>query len=151
MDVDGTMTDGSINICESGELYKSFNVKDGYAISQLLPQAGITPIVLTGRSSNIVSVRCKELNINKVLQGIKDKVGVLDSLLYSEKVNYSEVAYIGDDLNDLECMQRIKSYGGLIGCPSDASDPVKLISDFVSVSNGGRGAIREFVEWLLQD
>lgn len=149
MDVDGTMTDGFINICESGELYKSFNVKDGYGISNLLPQIDYVPVVLTGRESSITIERCKELKIEECHQGIKNKKKKMTAILDKFDLRLENAAYIGDDLNDLECLELIKFSGGLTGCPLDAVEEVKKVCSFVSKKEGGKGAIREFIEYIV--
>lgn len=147
MDVDGTLTDGKIYMGENGELCKAFDIKDGCGITMILIPAGITPVIITGRSSKILENRCKELGITQLHQGISDKVACLNALL-GESPDYSKVAYIGDDINDLPCMQLIKGNGGLIGCPADAVEEVKEWAEFISTRNGGNGAVREFIEWL---
>lgn len=146
MDVDGTLTDGKIYMASSGEAVKAFNIKDGCGIHDLLIPAGITPVIITGRSSVIVLNRCRELGINEVYQGISNKMEQLLSITR----NLFEVAYIGDDINDLSCMLPIKEAGGIVGCPADAVGQVKRLSDFVSAHNGGDGAVRDFIEWLLE-
>lgn len=147
MDVDGTLTDGKIYMGESGEMCKAFDIKDGCGIRMILIPSGITPVIITGRSSKILENRCKELGITQLYQGISDKVTCLNALL-GEIPDYSKVAYIGDDINDLSCMQLIKGNGGLIGCPADAVEDVKEWAHFISTRNGGNGAVREFIEWL---
>lgn len=147
MDVDGTLTDGKIYIGRDGELMKAFNVKDGYGIHYILPEIGVIPVIITGRTSKIVSNRCDELGIEKTYLGITDKYSVLIRIVGAEEY-LSSVAYIGDDINDLSCMQEIKRFGGLIGCPSDASNEIIRISDFVSHYEGGNGAVREFIEYV---
>ncbi len=150
MDVDGTLTDGKIYIGNDGELFKTFSCKDGLAIQDILPKTDIVPVIITGRNSKILENRCKELRIDKCYQGIRNKTAVLDEILGTEHT-YANVAYIGDDLNDLPCMQTVKNGGGLIGCPADATKEVISIADFVSAKNGGNGAVREFIEWLLSE
>ncbi len=145
MDIDGTMTDGGIYIGETGEIMKRFYVRDGLAIKHILPKYGIIPIVITGRSSEIVKRRCEELDIHDVIQGSDNKLSELKRILLEKKISLEETAYIGDDINDLECMNAVY----ICGCPADAVKQVRDISDFVSASNGGQGAIREFVEWLI--
>lgn len=149
MDVDGTLTDGKIYMGVNGEIMKAFDAKDGYGIHDLLPAAGIIPIIITGRSSKILENRCKELEIKFIYQGVKDKIAKLNEILSDQGGQYCNVAYIGDDLNDLNCMQVVKENGGFIGCPSDAALKVKEISDFVSTKEGGNGAVREFIESIL--
>ena len=150
MDVDGTLTDGKIYMGNNGEVMKAFNIKDGCGIHDLLIPSGITPLIITGRKSEIVANRCKEIGIERYYQGINDKVEKLRSFLSENKGVTSEVAYIGDDINDLQCMYFVKQGGGLIGCPLDAVDKVKGISDFISNKSGGEGAVREFIEFIVK-
>lgn len=145
MDVDGTLTDGKIYMGNDGEEMKVFSVKDGCGIHDILIPAGITPIIITGRVSKIVENRCKEIGIKDVHQGISNKIKTLLAI----PGNLSTIAYIGDDINDLSCMELIKRAGGLVGCPADAVIKVKDIANFISTKNGGDGAVREFIEWLL--
>lgn len=145
MDVDGTLTDGKIYMSSTGEAVKAFNIKDGCGIHDLLIPAGIIPVILTGRKSEIVLNRCKELGITEIYQGISRKTEVLRQIVG----NLSEIAYIGDDINDLPCMQLVKEAGGIVGCPSDAVKAVKEISDYIAEHEGGNGAVRDFIEWLL--
>ena len=128
MDVDGTLTDGKIYMSSTGEAVKAFNIKDGCGIHDLLIPAGIIPVILTGRKSEIVLNRCKELGITEIYQGISRKTEVLRQIVG----NLSETAYIGDDINDLPCMQLVKEAGGIVGCPSDAVKAVKDISDYIA-------------------
>lgn len=146
MDVDGTLTDGKIHISDCGEIFKSFDSKDGYALKILLPEAEIIPVIITGRHSKIVELRAQELNIVEVMQDISDKARSLDSLTEKYRVSYEEIAFIGDDLNDLSAMKLC----GVSGCPADAVDEVKSAVDYVCNNNGGCGAVREFVEWIVK-
>lgn len=149
MDVDGTLTDGKIHMGNAGELFKSFNIKDGCGIHDILIPAGIEPIIITGRESQILAKRCEELGIFKLFQGVADKTLKLNELLNEVGGNFSDVAYIGDDINDISCIKRIKAGGGIIGCPADAVNSVREVADFKSSRNGGDGAVREFIEWLF--
>lgn len=145
MDIDGTLTDGRIYIGADGEIMKAFNVKDGYAIAVILREHGIEPLIITGRESEIVVARCKELKIKFIYQGISDKFAVLEKVTKELNLEYENIAYMGDDLPDLVCMGKC----GISGCPADATKKVKLSSDFVSQYDGGKGAAREFIEWLV--
>jgi 3-deoxy-D-manno-octulosonate 8-phosphate phosphatase (KDO 8-P phosphatase) len=145
MDVDGTLTDGRIYLGANGELMKAFNSKDGYAISNLMPEHSIIPIIITGRESKITAKRAHELGITKLYQGIKDKISVLKSIAAELGISLNEIAYIGDDLSDLSCIKAC----GLSGCPADAVDDVKYCVDYISKKSGGFGAIRDFVEWII--
>ena len=147
MDVDGTLTDGKIYISPYGEAMKAFNIKDGCGIHDILMPAGITPVIITGRTSDIVLNRCKELGITEVYQGVRDKIGKLKEITDDLKA----VAYIGDDINDLSCMKPIKDAGGIVGCPADAVKSVQNMADYVASHNGGDGAVRDFIEWLVRE
>ena len=147
MDVDGTLTDGKIYISPYGEAMKAFNIKDGCGIHDILMPAGITPVIITGRTSDIVLNRCKELGITEVYQGVRDKIGKLKEITDDLKA----VAYIGDDINDLSCMKPIKDAGGIVGCPADAVNSVQDMADYVAPHNGGDGAVRDFIEWLMDE
>lgn len=148
MDVDGTLTDGKIYMGDSGEVCKAFDIKDGCGIRMILAPAGIKPVIITGRKSKILENRCNELGITELYQDVSDKVACLNMLLGSNP-DYSKVAYIGDDINDLPCMELIKTNGGIVGCPADAADKVKKIASYICIRNGGNGAVREFIEWLV--
>jgi len=145
LDVDGTLTDGKIYMGQNGEVMKAFNIKDGIGIHDILIPAGIIPVIITGRSSDIVLNRCKELGITEVYQGVKNKIEKLTEITKDLK----SVAYIGDDINDLPCMKSVKEAGGIIGCPADAVQKVKEISDYICKNEGGDGAVREFIEWII--
>ena len=145
MDVDGTLTDGKIYMSPAGEAMKAFNIKDGCGIHDILIPAGIVPVVITGRKSDIVSNRCKEIGIESIYQGVNDKLKQLKQLTEE----FSVVAYIGDDINDLLCMKAVKKNGGIVGCPNDAVQAVKSLADYIAPHNGGDGAVRDFIEWIM--
>lgn len=147
MDIDGTLTDGKLNYSEKGLLFKSFNVKDGYAIKEILPNYDIEPIVISGNKSKINDERFNDLGVTNVFQSVTDKLSLCEKLVNND---FSCVAYIGDDLNDLPVMNKISVSGGLIGCPADSISQVIENCDFVSSKNGGDGAVREFIEWLTE-
>jgi 3-deoxy-D-manno-octulosonate 8-phosphate phosphatase (KDO 8-P phosphatase) len=145
MDIDGTLTDGKIYIGPQGEVMKAFSVKDGLGITKL-SSMGIIPVIITGRNSEIVTNRAKELNIPEVYQGIYDKASKLKSIIQKYDCSYDEIAYIGDDENDLECMELC----GMKGCPADAEEKVKMKANFVCSKVGGDGAVREFIEHIIK-
>lgn len=147
MDVDGTLTDGKIYMSPHGEAMKAFNIKDGCGIQDLLIPTGILPVIITGRTSDIVENRCREIGINEVYQGIRDKLTKLVDITDS---NLGAVAYIGDDINDLPCVIKIVESGGLVGCPADAVEAIIRLSHFIAPHNGGEGAVRDFIEWLIK-
>ena len=130
-----------------GEVMKKFHAKDGYGICNILPELGIVPIIITGRVSKIVQNRCKELGIEILVQGSTDKVKDMTEILDGLQIASVETAYIGDDLNDKEAMKLV----GVRGCPNDAVDEIKQIADYVCRTQGGDGAVREFIDWLGEE
>lgn len=146
MDVDGTMTDGSINISSSGELFKSFDVKDGMGI-KLLHDNHVLTSIITGRVSDIVSIRARELKINNVSQGVNDKASALKQLMSKYNLSKYEVAYIGDDINDLDAIDLV----GLSFCPCDSAISVRERVDRVLQKPGGHGALRECAEIIINE
>lgn len=145
MDVDGTLTDGKIYMGPDGEVMKAFDVKDGYAIAHMLPEMGIVPVIITGRESQIVANRAKELGITELYQGVSNKLAQLKKVAEKYNATPEEIAYIGDDLNDLECIK----YCGFSACPADAVDDVKGKCDFVCKAIAGEGAVRESIEKVI--
>ncbi len=145
LDVDGTLTDGYIHIASEGELFKSFYVRDGYAIKHMLPCVGILPAIITGRESKIVEQRALELGMKYIYQGVTEKDKAAFYLIQQLGLIWDQVAVIGDDLNDIPLFH----LAGVTGCPADAVADVQEISDYICKSNGGHGAVREFIEWLL--
>ena len=145
LDVDGTLTDGGIYRGNNGEELKRFNVKDGYAIVNA-QKLGIEFGIITGRKSELVEIRSNELKIKYLYQGISEKTVILEEIMQKTGLKKEEIAYMGDDLNDILIMKQ----SGLTGAPKDAADEVIQIVDFVSGKNGGSGAVREFVEYILK-
>ena len=141
MDVDGTLTDGCIYCSGQGELFKAFNVKDGYAIAHILPEIGVIPVIITGRESDIVRFRASELGIKELHQGITDKLTKLKEVAEKYNCSLENIAYIGDDLNDMPCIEKC----GITACPADSVPEVLPKVDYICKNNGGRGAVREFV------
>lgn len=148
MDVDGTLTDGKIYMSPGGEMFKAFDIKDGCGIGTILPLHNIIPVVITARDSQIVLNRARELNITHIYQSCHDK---LSKVIELTDGHLEQVAFIGDDLPDLSCMEAVKRSGGLIGCPRDAAIEVKKVADFVSTKDGGNGAVREFIDWITKN
>lgn len=146
MDVDGTLTDGTIYMGPNGEVMKAFNAKDGAGIAHLLPKLGILPVIMTGRCSQILQRRCEELKIAHLYQGVADKLTKLKELSAELGVCADEIAYIGDDLNDLDCIQ----FCGLTACPNDAAAQIREKAGYICRLEGGRGAVREFIDYLCE-
>ncbi len=145
LDVDGTMTNSHITYSENGDEIKSFNVKDGLAIASWRRLGGHVAII-TGRTSNIVARRAKELRIEHFYQGVERKKEVLESLLEKLDISMDEVAAIGDDLNDLTMLRS----AGISFVPRDASSYVDKIVDVILTKKGGEGAVREMIEYLIK-
>ncbi|MDC8785615.1 KdsC family phosphatase [Roseateles koreensis] len=144
-DVDGVLTDGRIYIGEQGELFKAFSTLDGHGL-KLLDQAGITPIVITGRDSPAVRRRVADLGLRHAVYGAKDKLAVALPLLNSLGLAWGEVAAMGDDWPDLPLMTR----AGFACAPAQAHAEVKAIAHYVTQAAGGHGAARECCDVILQ-
>ena len=145
LDVDGVLTDGSIIYDDEGMQIKAFNVKDGLGI-RLLIDAGIKVGIVTGRTSQTVHHRCKDLGISLIFDGVRDKAEVLDIVLEKTNIQAQEVAFIGDDLLDLPLLKRV----GLSIAVADADETVRQNVDMVTFANGGEGAVREVCEAILK-
>jgi len=144
-DIDGTLTDGGIIISSDGSESKRFHVRDGQIIS-ILPNIGFTTIFLTGRTSEVTTIRAKELGIKVVMQGISDKATTLQNYINDNALNKSQIAYIGDDINDYVAMNLCS----FKACPADADIEIKQICDYISTKQGGYGAARDICEHLLK-
>ncbi|MBS4220165.1 HAD-IIIA family hydrolase [Bacillus sp. FJAT-49711] len=144
LDVDGVLTDGKLHIGSNGVEYKSFHVKDGMGMS-LARFHGIKLAIITGRKSESVTIRAKELNIDFLYEGITNKVEVIFEIIRSLNISFKEVFYMGDDINDLPVIKLV----GLSAAPKDAVENVKKSVNFVSKFNGGEGAVREAIELVL--
>ena len=145
LDVDGTMTDGKIGYTQNGDEIKSFNVKDGLAIKSWIKLGGEVAII-TGRNSDIVARRARELDIEHCYQGVKDKLGALNKILEHLELTLDNVASIGDDLNDYRMLKASK----IAFVPKDASQYVEAIADVILTCGGGEGAVREMIEHLIK-
>lgn len=144
MDVDGTLTDGAVLVLPDGEEVKSYNVKDGLGIL-MAHLAGLKTAIITGKTSKSLEKRAEKLRVAEVHQGILDKRRALDGILRRHALAPEDVAYIGDDLGDLEVMKTV----GLAAAVADAHEEVKRHCHFVCRERGGRGAVREFIEFIL--
>ena len=145
VDVDGVMTDGRIILDgESGE-YKAFHVRDGHGI-KMLQREGVKVAIITGRSSAVVDRRAAELGIEIVVQGSKDKIKDYVKMIAELGLRDEEVAYVGDDIVDLPVMRRV----GLPVAVADAEDYVKDEAVLVTERGGGRGAVREVTDMIIQ-
>ena len=145
-DVDGVMTDGSITYDENGVEDKTFNAKDGHGIT-MLNNAGIITAIITARNNGTVQHRAENLKFKEIHQGSKNKLQTLNEILEKYNLTLEQTAYMGDDLPDICILEK----AGLSGCPNDAVTEVKNNSRFISSKNGGRGAVREFCEFILKN
>jgi 3-deoxy-D-manno-octulosonate 8-phosphate phosphatase (KDO 8-P phosphatase) len=143
MDVDGVLSDGSLVLGDGGES-KVFHARDGLGIS-VARGAGLTFAIVTGRSSSAVTQRAEELRIEVVEQGCRNKGEAVRKIAVDRGLRMEEIAFIGDDWNDLPAMR----LAGLTAAPADAPFDIRRRCDFVASARGGHGAVREFVEWLL--
>jgi 3-deoxy-D-manno-octulosonate 8-phosphate phosphatase (KDO 8-P phosphatase) len=145
LDVDGVMTDGRIIYDAEGQEIKQFHVRDGLGI-RLLLQAGINVGVVTGRRSEALMHRCRDLGIGLIYAGVSDKSALLEQILAQTAVAAENIAFAGDDLVDLPLMRRV----GLSIAVADAHEIVKAQADLITTAPGGAGAVREICEALLK-
>jgi len=145
LDVDGVMTDGRIIMDHEGREIKAFDVRDGHGI-KLLRQAGIEVAILTGRNSPVVQKRADDLGIPRVCQGVHDKVAAYEEIVGEKGIKDEEACFVGDDLVDITLLKRV----GLPICVADGVQEAKAAALYVTQCPGGRGAVREVCELLLQ-
>lgn len=143
-DVDGVMTDGSITYDENGVEYKTFNAKDGHGVVRMNKSGFITAII-TARKNATVEHRAKNLNFTELYQGRQYKLPALEELMEKYNLDYENVSYMGDDLPDLCILEKV----GLACCPADAVKEVKDACSFISTYGGGKGAVRELCDFIL--
>jgi len=145
LDVDGVLTDGSIILDSQGNEFKAFHVRDGHGI-KMAQRAGIIVGMITGRKSEAVNIRARELGIQEVHQGSREKIAVYDAILSKYGLADEAVAYMGDDVVDLDILKRT----GVAVSVADADPAVKPYVDLVTKAAGGRGAVREFINLILK-
>lgn len=145
-DIDGVWTDGGMYYTAAGDVMKRFCVKDGWGVI-FLRKLGIPVAIMTGEDSPIVAQRAKKLKVAHCYLAVKDKLATARHLCEELSIGMDEVAFIGDDINDLCLLREV----GTSAAPANASDFVKREVDFVTCREGGRGAFREFVERILAD
>lgn len=145
LDVDGVLTDGSIIYNDAGMEIKPFNVKDGLGI-RLLMLAGIQTGIVTGRKSEALIHRCRNLGIEIIFDGVRDKTAILHTIMDEHAITANEIAFIGDDLPDLPIMKR----SGLSVAVANAHSALLERADMVTQAQGGKGAVREVCEEILK-
>lgn len=146
MDCDGVLTDGGMVFTKNGDEIKKFNAKDGQGIKRAHNAGILTGIISAGVSTGLVERRAKMLGIEHVYVGKKPKLEVLEEWLAELKLSFNEIAYIGDDISDVEILQR----AALAACPADAVMQVREVSGLILSNKGGEGCVRELIdEYLL--
>ena len=145
LDVDGVLTDGRIIYTDGGEEIKAFHVKDGMGL-RLLMQAGIKTGIVTGRRSEALLHRCRNLGIHYIFDGIKDKGTFIDTITEQTGVAAPNMAFVGDDLPDIPLLKKV----GMAFAVNDAHEQVIALCDMVTTQKGGHGAVREICEIILK-
>ncbi|MEZ4961900.1 MAG: HAD hydrolase family protein [Saprospiraceae bacterium] len=145
-DCDGVLTDNGVYFSAVGEEMKRFSIRDGMGVERLRNLAKVEVGIVTGENSMPVIRRAAKLNITELHLHSKDKVRTLLSILDQTNLSAHEVAFIGDDVNDIPVMEMV----GLSACPGDGMDDAKQVSDYVCHAKGGHGAFREFAELIIE-
>lgn len=144
-DVDGVLTDGTIQVTQSGELLRTMNIRDGYALKTAI-EKGYNVCVISGGSNEGVRTRLKNLGVFDIHLGVADKVAVYEEYLQVNNIKPHQVLYMGDDLPDYWVMQKV----GLPTCPQDAVPEIKHLSRYISHIKGGKGAVRDVIEQVMK-
>jgi len=144
-DVDGVFTDGTVLIHPSGELLRTSNTRDGYAVHKAIRQ-GFPVAIISGGTSESVRERFKGLGVADIYLGASDKVEALNDFCLKHGIELSQILYMGDDLPDYEVMQRV----GFPTCPADAAPEIVEISTYISSFGGGKGCVRDVIEEVLK-
>lgn len=144
-DCDGVLTDTGVYYSAEGELLKRFSIRDGMGVERLRKFANVETAIMTGENSLVVKRRAEKLKIEEIYLGIKDKPLKLDEVVGRLNISLEEIAYIGDDTNDVEVMKMV----GFSACPNDATIFAKEVADVILDSKGGFGAFRDFAEIII--
>ena len=145
-DCDGVLTDTGVYYSDQGEVMKRFSIRDGMGVERLRKLAGIETGIVTGEFSGSVKKRAEKLKIEELHLGPKDKIAVLNEILDRRNLKAENIAFIGDDMNDLEIMKVV----GIAACPGDAIAEIKKYSNYICKNRGGNGAFREFAELIIK-
>lgn len=147
-DIDGVMTDGSVNVLETGEHYRTFHIRDGYALERAV-QAGYRICVITGGKHEGVRKRLQNLKIHDVFMGSggKSKLQIYEGWLADAGISEENILYMGDDLPDYEVMIRENIFST---CPADSCDEILAIANYISPKCGGKGAVRDVIEQVMR-
>ena len=144
-DVDGVLTDGSVNISPTGEMLRKMNIRDGYAMKAAI-ESGYKVCIISGGSNEGVRIRLRNLGITDIYLGSPDKVETFKEYCELYSISPEKVLYMGDDIPDFHVMKLV----GLPTCPQDSAPEIKLISNYISHVNGGKGAVRDVIEQVMK-
>lgn len=144
-DVDGVMTDGIVLLTPDGQMLRSMNVKDGYAI-QLAVKKGYRIIIITGGNSEAVRQRFEGLGVKEVYLSVGNKLKLFHEIVKNDKLKMENILYMGDDIIDYEIMKEV----GVAACPADAAEEIKHISHYISSVPGGKGCARDILEQVMK-
>ena len=144
-DVDGVMTDGIVVLASNGDMLRTMNVKDGYAL-QLAVKKGYRIIIITGGNSEAVRKRFQGLGIEEVYMAIGNKLEVFHQIVKEDQLELNSILYMGDDIPDYQIMTEV----GVAACPADAAEEIKKISHYISPKPGGRGCVRDVLEQVMK-
>lgn len=144
-DVDGVLTDGTLILTPDGEMVRTMNTKDGYAI-KLAVKKGLRIAVITGGRDSMVEKRMRYLGVTDIYLGSENKLDSFEDLVFSYDLKPEEILFMGDDIPDLEVMSRV----GLACCPNDAVADIRSICEYISPADGGRGCVRDIIEQTMK-
>ena len=144
-DVDGVLTDSSVFVTNEGEMLRTMNIRDGYAMKAAV-ESGYNVCIISGGSNEGVRVRLRNLGIKDIYLGTPDKVETFNEYMDLHQIKSDQVLYMGDDIPDYHVMKLV----GLPSCPQDASPEIKAISGYISHKNGGKGAARDVIEQVMK-
>jgi YrbI family 3-deoxy-D-manno-octulosonate 8-phosphate phosphatase len=144
-DNDGVLTDTGVYFSEKGEELKRFSIRDGMGVERLRRYAGIETVIITGEKSGSVKARAKKLEIKEYYLGVKNKLELLNEILKKNKLIEENIAFIGDDVNDLKIMEK----AGFKATPADGTSFIKKIADYICENKSGNGAFREVAELII--
>lgn len=144
-DVDGVLTNGNLQILSDGQLLRTMNIKDGYAMRNAIDN-GYRICIISGGKNQGVGQRLKGLGITDIFLGVHNKIEIFENYIKEHKIDTNHVLYMGDDIPDLKVMQRV----ALACCPQDAAPEIKKISRYISHIKGGEGAVRDVIEQVMK-
>lgn len=144
-DVDGVLTDGTLLILNDGQMARSMNIKDGYAL-QLAVKKGYRVVIISGGKSEPVKDRLQKLNITNIFMQVENKLELLTDYVNKNKLSWAELLFMGDDIPDYHCMLQ-----AAVACsPADAVSEIKGVSNYISALKGGQGCVRDVIEKVLK-